>query len=73
MSIEARMLTAHNADFIAKWCRGRAVVQHDALDESSTTTGVNVPVGDGVQRAQVGDMVIREHDGSFRIHKKRNE
>lgn len=65
-----RVLTADNAEEMAAWCGGRAVVQHDALDDASTTTGVNVPVGDRVERAQVGDMVIRDNDGSFRILKK---
>ena len=73
MSTESRMLTAHNAEFIAEWCGGRAVIQHDALDHGSTTPAVNVPVKDGVERAQVGDMVIREEDGSFRIHKNESK
>jgi len=64
------MLTENNAESIAEWCGGRAVVQHNALDYDLTTPGVNVPVGDEVQRAQVGDTVIRNHDGSFRIEKK---
>lgn len=69
MSEEAKTLTQVNAEQIAEWCGGRAVVQHDALDHDRTTPGVNVPVGEEVQRAQVGDMVIRKHDGSFRIAK----
>lgn len=69
MASEARILTRDNAEFIAHWCGGRAVIQEDALDSSLTTPGVNVPTADGVQRAQVGDMVIRNHDGSYRIHK----
>lgn len=70
MASEARMLTAYNADRIAAWCGGKVVVQHDALDEWITNQAVNVPVGDGVQRAQIGDMVIRQHDGSFIISKQ---
>lgn len=69
MSSEARKLTKDNAEFIAQWCGGRAVVQHDPLDHDLTTPGVNVPVGNEVERAQVGDMVIRQNDGSFRILK----
>lgn len=64
------MLTQHNAELIATWCGGRAVVQHDALDHDRTTPGVNVPVYGGVERAQVGDTVIQENDGSFRISKR---
>jgi hypothetical protein len=72
MSSEAKTLDQNNAEHIATWCGGRAVVQHDALDHDSTAPGVNVPVGDSVERAQVGDTVIRNHDGSFRIS-RRNE
>lgn len=70
MASEGRMLTAYNADRIAAWCGGKVVVQHDALDEGITSEAVNVPVGDGVQRAQRGDMVVRQHDGSFVINKQ---
>jgi hypothetical protein len=73
MPAEARVLTEHNVELIATWCGGRAVVQHDALDHSSTTPGVNVPVWGGVERAQVGDVIIQEYDGSFRIRKKERE
>jgi hypothetical protein len=70
MTSEAKTLTEDNAQEVAQWCGGRAVIQHDALDHDVTTPGVNVPVGDSVQRAQVGDMVIRNDDGSFQIFKK---
>jgi hypothetical protein len=59
-----------NAEMIAQWCGGRAVVQHDALDHDLTSSAVNVPTKEGVKRAQVGDKVIRDDDGSFRIEKK---
>lgn len=59
-----------NTEMIAEWCGGRAVVQHDALDHDRTIPAVNVPTKDGVKRAQVGDAVIRDNDGSFRIEKK---
>jgi hypothetical protein len=69
MSSEGRMLTAYNADYIAEWCGGKVVQQHDALDHGVITEGVNVPTPVGVKRAQRGDMVIRQHDGSFVIEK----
>lgn len=72
MSAEARIITQQNAELIATWCGGRVVAQHDALDHDLTTPGVNVPVYGGVERAQVGDTVIQEHDGSFRIAKRNN-
>ncbi len=70
MGAEAKTLSAGNAEEIANWCGGRRVIQENALDSSVTAPGVNVPVGDGVQRAQVGDTIIRHHDGSFSIERQ---
>lgn len=64
------ILTESNAEDVATWCGGLAVVQHDALDNDRTTAGVNVPTKEGVQRAQVGDLIVREGDGTFRIEKE---
>jgi hypothetical protein len=69
MSSEARTLTEDNAEELAAWCGGRAVVTHDALDRSKTSPGINVPCGEDVERAMVGDMIIRNDDGSFRVFK----
>jgi copper homeostasis protein CutC len=73
MSTEAKTLTNSNVEEIAHWCGGLPVVQHDALDYGKTTHGVNVPVGETVERASTGDIIIRNHDGTFRIHKKSTE
>lgn len=65
------ILTEGNINAVAEWCVGRVVVQHDALDDSVTIPGLNVRIWDGsVQRAQIGDTLIRQIDGSFRIEKK---
>lgn len=69
MGSEAKTLTQNNALELAAWCQGRAVVEHDALDHSKTSPGINVPTVDGVERASLGDMIIRNNDGSFRIFK----
>lgn len=68
--MDARTLTRSNADEIAEWCGGRRVVQHDALDGSTTFPAVNVPVGDEVERAQLGDVIIQNPDGTFRIDRQ---
>lgn len=60
------ILREDNADKIAEWCGGLLVVQHDALDYEKTTPGVNILTENGVERAQVGDLIVREH-GTFRI------
>lgn len=69
MGSEARILTADNAFELAAWCGGRAVKEHDALNHGSFTPGINVPVGDGVERASMGDTIIRKNDGTFEIFK----
>lgn len=70
MGAEARTLSLGNAEELANWCGGRRVVQENALDDSVTAPGVNVPVGETVQRAQVGDTIIKHHDGSFSIERR---
>lgn len=69
MAYEARTLTENNAEELAAWCGGMPVVQHDALDHEKTTTGVNVPTKNGVERAQVGDAIYRQDNGNFGIFK----
>lgn len=69
--VEARTLGESNAEAVAEWCGGRAVVQHNALDLSLTTPGVNVLTKNGVERAQVGDTIVCENDGSYRIERVR--
>lgn len=69
MGATARTLTARNAQEIADWCGGVVVIQHDALEHSNTTPGVNVPTPEGVQRAQVGNTIVQNADGTFEIFK----
>lgn len=73
MASEARNLTENNAEELAHWCGGRLVREHDALDHSKSTPGINVPVGNDVQRASVGDTIIRKNDGQFEIFKGINQ
>lgn len=67
MASEARTLTAENAAALERWCGGKLVTEYDALDPTKTSPGINVPVGDGVERASVGDTLIRKNDGTFEI------
>lgn len=69
MGSEARNLTANNAAELAHWCSGMLVKEHDALDHNKVSPGINVLTADGVQRASVGDTIIRNNDGTFRIFK----
>jgi len=69
MGSEARRLTHNNAEEIAQWCGGRVVAELDALDITQSSPGINVPVGDGVDRASLGDLIIRDSEGAFQIFK----
>lgn len=67
MSSEARTLTDENVWELATWCGGNPVVEHDALDHSKTSPGINVPCGDEVVRASLGNVIIRKNDGTFQV------
>jgi hypothetical protein len=68
-TVEANRVDSENADAIALWCGGVAVVEHDALEHSYTYAAVNVPVKNeyGVARAQEGDWVVRAPEGYFYV------
>jgi hypothetical protein len=69
MGSEARTLSETNSAELAGWCGGLPVVQHDALDPGKAIPGINVPTAKGVERASLGDMIIRRDDGQFEIFK----
>lgn len=69
MASEMRTLNESNVNELAEWCGGRAVVEHDALNHSKTSSAINVPVGEDVERASLGDAIIRDEDGGFRVFK----
>jgi len=67
MASEARTLTSDNGEELARWCGGRLVREFDALNPAKSAPGINVPVGDGCERASMGDTIIRKNDGTFEI------
>lgn len=73
MSSEARTLSLENASFLATWCGGILVNEQNALMPHINTPGINVPVGDGVERASLGDTIIRKNDGTFEVSKNELE
>jgi len=68
MSAEARNVTANNIEELAQWCGGMTVDQFDAIT-GEKRPGLNVPTVTGVQRAQIGNTIVRFHDGTFEIIK----
>lgn len=69
MGIEARRLTENNAAELAEWCGGLVVEEHDALDHSQSSPGINVQGKNGVLRASVGNTIVRSHDGFYTVVK----
>lgn len=65
--MQARTLTAVNVMEIAEWCNGLIVTEHDALDHSAVSPGINLRCGDEVKRASVGSVIICKFDGTFDV------
>lgn len=64
------MVSESNVGELALWCGGVIVGEHDALDHSVISPALNLRTADGaIERASVGDMIIRNHDGTFQIRK----
>lgn len=70
MILESKILTRDNVEELAKWCEGVVAIERDALDDSISQPGLNVPVADGAKRASLNDMIVRHDDGSFEVYKK---
>lgn len=66
--IEGRTLTAGNAEELAEWCNGIVVIEHDALDHSVSSPGINLQCGEEVKRASVGDTIVN-NNGTFSVIK----
>lgn len=61
--IEAVQIDEDSADFIAEWCNGLKVMEHDAIDHDKKTPGINVPTRSGNQRASDGWWVYLDSSG----------
>lgn len=70
MSSEARVVSESNIGAVAEWCGGVVVVEHDALDHSATNPALNLETIAGIERAHIGDTIIKNHNGTFRIWKR---
>lgn len=67
--VEGFKLSETNIERIEALCDGLIVTQHDPLDYDKTSLALNVPTVNGVERAQIGDLVIRDDDGLFHVRK----
>lgn len=66
---ECMGFTPTNAESLAAWCGGKVVEERDALEPSKITLAVNFQAKDSVERAYVGDLLIRG-DGYFSVHRQ---
>lgn len=70
MGAEAQLVSEANIGAVAEWCGGVVVTEHDALDHSATNPALNLGTINGIERAHIGDTIIKNHNGSFQIWKK---
>jgi hypothetical protein len=56
-------------DTVAVWCGGVVIIEHDAIDHSVTNPALNLGTINGIERAHIGDTIIRNHNGTFQIWK----
>lgn len=69
MSSEARLITASNIQEVAAWCRGVMVEEIDAFDPAVTNLAFNVATIKEIERAHIGDTIIKNHNGTFQLWK----
>lgn len=69
MGSEARLVSASNIEEVAEWCGGVVVTEHDAFDHSITNPALNVGTIKDIERAHIGDTIIKNHNGTFQIWK----
>lgn len=67
--VQAHMLSGDNVTVIADWSRSLIVDEIDAVNPESTFPALNVQCRDDVQRASLGDYVIKHEDGTFSVKK----
>lgn len=69
MGSEARVVSAANIAEVAEWCMGKVVIEHDALDHSVTNPALNLRTIKEIERAHIGDTIIKNHNGTFQLWK----
>lgn len=70
MGSEARLVSESNIAQVAEWTGGVIVTEHDALDHSVTNPALNLLTINGIERAHIGDTIIKNHNGTFQIWKR---
>lgn len=63
--VQAIQVNADNGPQVAAWCGGRHVVEQKSSDHTDIAQWVEVPTLRGVEKAYVGDYVLRRSNGRF--------
>lgn len=69
MGSEARVVSASNIEEVAEWCGGKVVTEIDDLDRSVTNPAMNLRTIKEIERAHIGDTIIKNHNGTFQLWK----
>lgn len=69
MAFEARTVSASNVEEVAVWCMGVVVEEHDAFDHTATNPAINLRTETEIERAHIGDTIIKNNSGTFQIWK----
>lgn len=67
--VQAMLLSPELVTVTSVWCSGVVVEEIDPFDDGKRFPALNVPCGDQVKRASLGDYVIKHSDGSFDVKK----
>jgi hypothetical protein len=65
----AMLLTPELATVISVWCGGLLVEEIDPFDSTKRYPALNVPCGDEVKRASLGDWIVKKEDKTFDVMK----
>jgi hypothetical protein len=69
MASEARTVSERNIADVAEWCGGVIRKEHDAIDHSITNPALNLRTENGIERAHIGDTIIKNDNGTFQVWK----
>jgi hypothetical protein len=69
MGSEARLVSEANIREVAAWCGGMMVEEIDPFDDAVTNPAFNVQTIKEIERAHIGDTLIKNHNGTFQLWK----
>lgn len=70
MGAETRQVSEANIREVAAWCGGVIVTEIDPFDSAVTNLAFNLQTIKEIERAHIGDTIVRNHNGTFQLWKK---